>query len=513
MRTDARSLLRRAAMMLLAVLLLSGCGSPASPAAEWRPEIPRTWDPEALHAFEVPLAHAEFSPVHVTPDYYYQLPERPIYRSYPVYAPGHEPDGYMEWLAGQPPEVVFDPATLKTEADWTAAGALVFDAPIEYEAIFRTSLLRNPRLYERLHIPTTGDGIVPFARYVVREPGTVELGNLSCAMCHTRVLDDGTVIKGAQGNFPFDAVLGLALFPNLPDEATREGNRLLFGAPWVQPNPQAVLDTMTSREVADAFSAVPAGVLARQGTSIVHPPRVPDLIGIRDRRYLDSTGVNRHHGIGDVMRYAALNQGMDTLSRYGAFVPDSPDGTTLPPSGQGTFTGSNARYSEAQLYALGLYLYSLAPPPNPNRPTPLSARGEAVFHRAGCTACHPAPLYTNNRLTPVEGFEVPDAHLATDDIHPVGVGTDPMLALTTRRGTGYYKVPSLSGVWYRGPFEHNGSVATLEDWFDPRRLRDDYVPTGYRGFRMDRRAVPGHRFGLDLSDEDKRALIAFLKTL
>ena len=34
------------------------------------------------------------------------------------------------------------------------------------------------------------------------------------------------------------------------------------------------------------------------------------------------------------------------------------------------------------------------------------------------------------------------------------------------RGTGYYKVPSLKGVWYRGPFEHNASIATLEDWFD-----------------------------------------------
>jgi cytochrome c peroxidase len=30
----------------------------------------------------------------------------------------------------------------------------------------------------------------------------------------------------------------------------------------------------------------------------------------------------------------------------------------------------------------------------------------------------------------------------------------------------YYKVPSLKGVWYRGPFEHNGSVATFEDSLD-----------------------------------------------
>jgi hypothetical protein len=56
-------------------------------------------------------------------------------------------------------------------------------------------------------------------------------------------------------------------------------------------------------------------------------------------------------------------------------------------------------------------------------------------------------------------------------------------------------------------------VATLEDWFDRRRLRDDYVPTGHIGYGLQTRPVPGHRFGLDLSAEDKKALIAFLKTL
>jgi hypothetical protein len=85
--------------------------------------------------------------------------------------------------------------------------------------------------------------------------------------------------------------------------------------------------------------------------------------------------------------------------------------------------------------------------------------------------------------------------------------------MRTRRGTGYYKVPSLKGVWYRSMFEHSGSVATLEDWFDPRRLRDDYVPTGFKGYGVKTRAVRGHEFGLKLSAEDKRALIAFLKTL
>ena len=32
--------------------------------------------------------------------------------------------------------------------------------------------------------------------------------------------------------------------------------------------------------------------------------------------------------------------------------------------------------------------------------------------------------------------------------------------------------------------------------FDPARLRDDYVETGFKGYLVQRRAVPGHQFGL-----------------
>jgi len=96
---------------------------------------------------------------------------------------------------------------------------------------------------------------------------------------------------------------------------------------------------------------------------------------------------------------------------------------------------------------------------------------------------------------------------------PVSVGTDPALALKTRKGTGLYKIPSLKGVWYRGLYGHEGAMATLEEWLDPARLREDYVPTGFKGANVKSRAIKGHEFGMALLPEDKAALIAFLKTL
>jgi hypothetical protein len=39
------------------------------------------------------------------------------------------------------------------------------------------------------------------------------------------------------------------------------------------------------------------------------------------------------------------------------------------------------------------------------------------------------------------------------------------------------------------------------------------VPSGFKGYEVTHRAVPGHQFGLKLDAEDKAALIAFLKTL
>jgi len=499
--------------LVLALFLAGGIfafvrGGQAQVAAPaFSPTIPRVWNDEEMAALEVPLADPAASPKHVSADYYYSIPVRPIYKSYTVYAPGKEPPGYLEWLKQQEPETVFDASKLKTEADWIKAGETVFDAPAFYDTLVRASDVRDPLWYAHTSARAAKDGTLPWFRYVVREKGKVELGTISCAMCHTRVMADGTVIKGAQGNFPFEQAGEFIAKQSFTPERIRNFERSFFSAPWIKPDPLAGLDQMSLDQIAVWHAAIPPGVLARHGTNPLYPPQVPDLIGVKDRKYLDHTGLQLHRSTADMMRYAALNQGADVLASYGGFIPAARDFRIRPdPSTQ-------KRYSDEQLYALSLYIYSLKAPENPNKFDSRAERGQKVFEREGCAVCHTPPLYTNNKLTPVEGFNVPEDHLKRYDILSASVGTDARLALRTRRGTGYYKVPSLRGVWYRGPFEHNGSVATLEDWFDPRRVKDDYVPTGFRGAGVKSRAVKGHPFGLDLSAEDRRALIAFLKTL
>jgi hypothetical protein len=479
-------------------------------AGTFRADIPRTWATEGLRGFELPLAVPEYSPEHVSEEYYYSLPVRPVYRSYPVYHPDREPDGYREALFDAEPEIVFDTSELRTEEDWVRAGALVFHQPIDYDAPFISSAdVLDPEWYDELDIPLTSDGVVPHVRWVVRQKGRLEVGNGACAICHIRVMPDGSAIEGAQGNFPLATALARRQ-RTLPEPVIQRVNRALVAAPWTEARDPA---TMSRHEIIAALSAIPPGVTSRQGTSLTHPVKVPDLIGIRDRKHLDATGLGVHRGPADLMRYAAVNQTMDVLANYGGFIPGAdPDGS-LPAPGTGFFVGTADRYGDAELHALALYLYSLEPPPNPHPFDDLARRGQDVFTRERCGHCHTPPLYTNNMLVPAPGFDPPAAHRQTYDVMDRRVYTDPTLTLMTRRGTGYYKVPSLKGVWYRGPFEHNGSVATLEDWFDPARLRPDYVPTGLAPPDGSPRPIPGHPFGLALSDEDRAALIAFLKTL
>jgi hypothetical protein len=466
---------------------------------EFRPKIPKAWDDAEVASMEIPLAPPAPRVTHISESYYYSIPPVTIYKSYPLVSADKPFAEYLDWLKQQKPEDAFDPANLKTQADWEKAGELVFSFSLGGYSDLPQSVLDDAA---RL-------GAAPFARVFIRKKGKLEmnvaggpLGSVTaCMFCHSQVAG-GNQIDGLQptrpGLYPSPGMLGATA------DQRRQSMLFWYGTPWFNPDPN--VDGALTGGAVESWNRSPA-VDDREGSSFRSPLQIPVLVGLKDRKYFDHTGLHLHRSIADLMRYAVLASGLEVLNKYGDFIPGGVNNhRDLPPP------TTRLRFTDQQLYALAVYIYSLDYPVNPNRPDGLSAEGENIFQREGCVGCHTPPLYTNNKLIPVDGFVVPPEHRKQYDILDVRIGLDPYLATKTRRGTGYYKVPSLRGVWMRGVFEHNGSVVSLEDWFDPSRLQDSYVPTGFRGPGQTR-AVKGHPFGLQLSPDEKKALLAFLKTL
>ncbi len=100
---------------------------------------------------------------------------------------------------------------------------------------------------------------------------------------------------------------------------------------------------------------------------------------------------------------------------------------------------------------------------------------------------------------------------------------------------GYQGMP-LDGLWMRAPYLHNGSVPNLRELLEPESSRAKVFYRGYdvydpdnvgfvtsgpaaerRGWRFDTKVRgdgnQGHRYGTDLTSEEKQALLEYLKTL
>lgn len=134
--------------------------------------------------------------------------------------------------------------------------------------------------------------------------------------------------------------------------------------------------------------------------------------------------------------------------------------------------------SSELLEAVIAYVLSLEPPPNPRADDSAAVLGRAIFERAGCASCHSGPYYTNGQLVPLEV-----------------IGTDAArVAMELPKG---YRVPSLRRLDLQRLFLHDGSIASLAELFSRDRLK----------------TVPGHAYGLDLSEKEKQQLVAFLLSI
>lgn len=474
-------------------------------------EPPRIWDDEALKEWATPIAALGVRPGHFTAAEYYAVPGDNL-KTYPVYHPNREPKGYWEWLQKQKPQPMVDKSKIRSARDWVEAGRRAFE---ELDNVyFRTddpkliARTRDPEAYKNTYL--LPDGSIIGSRWVVTEKG-VMLSERECSVCHVQFEPNGKVTfggpageepKGASERGPEGVDLTVPAYSRFfPGDTFLQALWRSYTVPWnPDPRVEALKEKLT--HPAGALIVGDPGTFARFHGSPWAQTKVPDLRGIRYSRYIDATGTHRMRGAEDLARYAALVNGADSMG-FGPHEVLTPEQRKI-----------QSRYADEVLYAIGTYLMSLDPPKNP-KPAPGAVReaGQKVFQREGCGNCHAPPAYTSGKLTLARGYTPPADHPNAEDIVRLSVGTDPELAMRTRKGTGFYKIPTLRGVWVRTRLLHDGSAASLEEMFDPARLKPDHVPGGWKGPDGKRRGISGHPFGLNLTAEEKSALLGFLRSL
>jgi hypothetical protein len=194
------------------------------------------------------------------------------------------------------------------------------------------------------------------------------------------------------------------------------------------------------------------------------------------------------------------------------------------------------------------WIWTLPPPKYPYTiDASIAARGAAVYAQQ-CTACHADDRFRDGITTGTGVGRVEPVSRVGTDRHRLDSYTSIFAAnqyslfpqssfrFTHFRKTNGYANQPLDGIWARAPYLHNGSVPTLRDLLDEPAKRPRVFYRGYDVFDQARvgfvSEVPeengrpffrydvsipgngngGHTYGTALSDEDKRAVVEYLKT-
>ncbi len=223
-----------------------------------------------------------------------------------------------------------------------------------------------------------------------------------------------------------------------------------------------------------------------------------------------------------------------------------------PPNSPKLFADTEPTFEDIQAYLLSLRAPKYPFPVNQE----LAARGEKLF-KSNCSSCH--GTYGENWTYPSK--VVPIDEIGTDRTRFDGFsskwadyynrswfGQEKRPGLTGKvKQTAGYQAPPLDGVWATAPYFHNGSVATLYGVLNSkarpklytrsfRTNEEDYdkVNVGWKVQVLQRppagalppierrktydttqpgRGNGGHTFGDDFTEEQRRAVIEYLKTL
>ncbi len=181
----------------------------------------------------------------------------------------------------------------------------------------------------------------------------------------------------------------------------------------------------------------------------------------------------------------------------------------------------------------------IAPPRYPFKIDNEAARRGAPLFAANCNSCH-GGTESDKRLFSVAEIGT-DPHRAEMFTQKLADGFNKFLTELEAEGyqapkefgvrsTGKYWAPTLTGVWARSPYLHNGSVRTMRELLASPSERAKSFHRGSRAFDekemgytddgayvLDTSASgnsnSGHAYGTQLTADQKRELIEYLKTL
>lgn len=165
--------------------------------------------------------------------------------------------------------------------------------------------------------------------------------------------------------------------------------------------------------------------------------------------------------------------------------------------------GDLATWTPDRLAPLADYVYSLRAPDNLTPPpSDQVARGRTLFEQGDCLGCHQGPRGAGVVLYDyaVIGTDAEMKRWVDPDLDGV-----PCCGLAADSATHLLKSPRLNGMHALSRFLHNGSVPSLEDLLCLNGPRGDVTTPAYGN--------DGHRYGCDLSEGDRRDLVAFLRSL
>lgn len=205
-------------------------------------------------------------------------------------------------------------------------------------------------------------------------------------------------------------------------------------------------------------------------------------------------------------------------------------------------TGDDLAAAEPDFADVLAYLRTLEPPKYPEAiDAPLARAGEALFEDT-CAGCHGSyganPEYPS-RIVPA--WRVGTDPARHDFMHRLDFAAHYNRTWfgkrSTMEATSGYLAPPLDGVWATAPYLHNGSVPTIEALLTPslrpacfRRTRDsrkyDLQKLGWDVTLPERcegldvydtarygKGNQGHEYGLELTVDQRRAVLEYLKTL